>query len=484
METKNIKSYLAENWLCLLIAAQPLLDALAYWTRGGDATVAGYIRLVIMLVLPLHLLFTLKKKRNFILLMFLVGLACALHVFNGFRTGMISLAFDVSYMAKIAQAPVLAVCFCYYIKDEKMKTQAFKGIIAAAVINLITIAVAFFTGTWNSTYGAGIGLSGWVIDDNRCANSIIFVSLSTFAVYVASVSEKKLFNIGLPALVWFMLIANGTKACYLALFALLLGYAVFMLVRRIVTGERIKKAFLITLVVLFVLAIVVYPISPRAIVDESLQNARNERQDELVLKLAELGYDAYSMSFEEKFNNPEVRAIFEDYYYRMIGYVIPDLFDRFGMERVLIHYGMSVDAEMIIDTRVMKRAYAALIWAENDGITHLFGIQPADVCLGGSYDLENDYHALYYYTGYVGFAMYLVYIAVFAALIIRKLFRDFKGSFTMFNCCLLLCFALQLGLAHFSGSVLRRPNVSIYFAVVQALLYYQCVRTPRLNEKV
>ena len=73
-----------------------------------------------------------------------------------------------------------------YIKDEKMKTQAFKGIIAAAVINLITIAVAFFTGTWNSTYGAGIGLSGWVIDDNRCANSIIFVSLSTFAGLISA----------------------------------------------------------------------------------------------------------------------------------------------------------------------------------------------------------------------------------------------------------------------------------------------------------
>jgi len=478
MENSKIKKYISENWLFLLIAAQPLLDALAYLMRGGSATLAGYIRLVIMLVLPLHLLFTLKKKRNFVLMMSVIGVVCALHVLNGFRTGMISLTFDVSYMAKIAQAPVLAVCFIYYVRDEKMRAQAVKGIVMAAIINLITIAAAFFTGTWNSTYGGGVGLSGWVIDDNRCANSIIFVSLSTFAVYLGSISEKKIANIGLPVLVWFMLIANGTKACYLSLFVLLLGYAAFMILRRFITGEEVKKAFVITLLVLFVLAILVYPISPRAIVDRVLQNAREERQNELEIKLAELGYDAKSMSFEEKFYNPEVRAIFEDYYYRMIAYVIPDLFERFGMERVLIHYGMSTDAEMIIDTRVMKRAYAALIWEENDKITQLVGIQPADVCTQGSYDLENDYHALYYYIGYIGFAVYLAYIAAFLYLIVKRLLRDFKGSFTMFNCCLLLCFLLQLGLAHFSGSVLRRPNVSIYFAVVQALLYYQCVVAP------
>ena len=482
MENKNIKSCLTENWLFLLIAAQPLLDALAYFSRGGEATFAGYIRLAVMLVLPLHLLITLKEKRNFLLLMLPIAMACALHIVNGFRTGMISVSGDVSYMAKIAQAPILAVCFCFYMKDEKMKDQAVRGIIAAAVINLVTVAVAFVTGTWNSTYGGGIGLSGWVIDDNRCANSIIFVSLSTFAVYVGSVSNKKLLNVGLPALVWFMLIANGTKACYLALFALLLGYAAFMLLRRFVTGEKVKKAFLFTLFVLFVLAILVYPISPRAIVDQSLKNSRENFQSELDIKLAELGYDAKTMTFEEKFNNPEVRLVFENYYRRMIAYIIPDLFDRFGMERVLIHYGMTTDAETIIDTRVMKRAYAALIWEDSDSVTRLVGIQPADVCTR-SYDVENDYHALYYYTGYIGFALYLLYIAVFVIFIIKRLLRDFKGSFTMFNCCLLLCFALQLGLAHFSGAVLRRPNVSIYFAVVQALMYYQCVKAPMLSEK-
>ena len=43
---------------------------------------------------------------------------------------------------------------------------------------------------------------------------------------------------------------------------------------------------------------------------------------------------------------------------------------------------------------------------------------------------------------------------------------------------LLLCLMLQLGLAQFSGALLRRPNVSIYLSLVLGLIYYQTVRLP------
>ena len=40
--------FLRNHWLMLLIAAQPLLDMLAFWTQkpDGGATVAGAIRLL------------------------------------------------------------------------------------------------------------------------------------------------------------------------------------------------------------------------------------------------------------------------------------------------------------------------------------------------------------------------------------------------------------------------------------------------------
>jgi hypothetical protein len=39
-----------------------------------------------------------------------------------------------------------------------------------------------------------------------------------------------------------------------------------------------------------------------------------------------------------------------------------------------------------------------------------------------------------------------------------------------------MALALQLGLAQFSGALVRRPNVSIYFALILALIWYQTGR--------
>ena len=56
----SAKKFFYDNWLTLLIALQPLLDTLAFWTQNERGTVAGVIRLIIMLVLPRVLLVKLK----------------------------------------------------------------------------------------------------------------------------------------------------------------------------------------------------------------------------------------------------------------------------------------------------------------------------------------------------------------------------------------------------------------------------------------
>lgn len=480
---EQIKKFFVRNWLLCLIAVQPVLDALAYWTQNSTATAAGYIRLLIMVILPLYLLITLKKKRGFILSMAVIGLFCVLHVLNGLRVGYINMFFDVAYLARVIQTPVLAVCFLYFIKDEKTKEQAMKGIMTAAVITLVLLIVAFVTGTWNSTYGGGVGLSGWVIDDNRCANSILMVTFSVFAVGAAACSRKKPVNVLIPILTALVLLLNGTKACYLGMFAIMAGYGAFMLLRRVITGERVKKLFLLTLALIIVAGVVVYPITPRAKVDNAQAASALKSQNELNLKLQELGYDVNAMTLEEKLADPVLRELFEDYYYRMIGYVIPDMFERFGAEKVLIKYNMTTSVGRLIDVRVMKTTYASLIWDECDTLTKLVGFEATDVCGNRHYDMENDWPALFYYYGYVGFGLYVAFILYFVFLILRRLIQDFKGSLTMENFALLLCLVLQLGLAQFSGAVLRRPNVSFYLALVLALIYYKTVRFPLSSAK-
>ena len=102
---------------------------------------------------------------------------------------------------------------------------------------------------------------------------------------------------------------------------------------------------------------------------------------------------------------------------------------------------------------------------------------------GAKTDLENDWPAMYYYYGYLGFGMYMLFLLRVVWLILRRVVRDFKGTVTLENFFLLLLFFLHVGLAQFSGSVIRRPNVSIYMSLVIALISYKTLRAPLSKER-
>lgn len=469
-------------WLFCLIAAQPLLDFLAYWNQNSVATAAGYIRLALMVALPLILLFRLEKKKKFVLALAGVGAYCALHILNCLRLGYMDPYFDIAYLAKVAQMPVLALCFVACVRDEGMKRQAIRGFWAAAVLVLLGFAAALITGTSTVTYAEGFGLSGWVIEDNRCANSIIYVTLSVFAVYAAVRSEKLPLTAGILAVVMAMNIINGTKACYLGLFAVLLGYAAFLLLEKPVLGEKLKGRTLAALLAALVLSAAIYPYSPRAKETAAMAAVTSAQQGEIEAAVEALGYDLSAMDLEEKLNTPEVRQVFEYYYSVYLTSGIPDIIDRFGYEPVFRYFKLSTDVARLIDVREIKLCYSHLIWQQSDALTKLLGFEVTNIGYSGR-DLENDWPALFYYFGVLGLALYAAFVLYFLWLVLRRLIRDFRGSFTCLNFSLLLCLILQIGLAQFSGAILRRPNVSVYMSVVLALIYYQTVCCPVTTKK-
>ena len=121
----------------------------------------------------------------------------------------------------------------------------------------------------------------------------------------------------------------------------------------------------------------------------------------------------------------------------------------------------------------MERSYSAMIFEDSDLLTKLVGFEVSNVGFEGTYDMENDWPAIFYYYGYLGFALYIGFLLVFLLRVLKKLLRDFKGSFTADNFTLLLTLALQFGLAQFSGAILRRPNVSVYMALILGLIWFQ-----------
>lgn len=465
------KSWLGEHWLVLLMAAQPLLDTLAYFTQNKNGTVSGYIRLALLLILPLIVLVKAERKKPYLLGFAVIGAFCLLHVLNGFRAGYRNMAFDVAYMVRVIQTPVLTLCFIWLLRKAQTREQAFRGVLTAAAIMAVSVLIAWVTGTGNVTYGEGLGFSGWVIDDNRCANSILLVTLAAFAMGRAVKTERKWLALSIPCVIVALFLTNGTKACYFGLFAIFGAFAAYLVIEKLLLKRQLKRALLILLVVLMVFSVVIYPWTPRCRVSREM--AKKNTQGEIEATLLEMGIDITDMSFEERYNDPVVREVFEYYYWQYMG-GMPDLIDRFGMDRVLRLYRMSTDVGRLVDSRVIERSYARLIWrVETDTLTKFVGFEAAQVGTDGFYDMENDWPAVFFYYGYVGFALYAGFVLVFLLRIIRRLREDFRGSITAENFTLALVLCLQLGLAQFSGALVRRPNVSVYFALILALIWHQ-----------
>lgn len=473
----------SEYWLFLLIIAQPLLDVLAFWTKSEAGTAAGYIRLVVMIILPLYLLITEENKKPVLIGLGVVAFFALLHVGNLFRVGYINFFGDVKNMAKIFYLPVMSICLCIYVRDENKRKQIVYGLAANVAIIGAIIIISYLSGTYTPTYGKVggtgpiLGTSAWVIVSNRNAHSIILCFLSIFAMYLGISSDKIFVRYLMPVVVFAGCATNGTTSAYLTLLACMAGYAVFIIFSHIVRKKKMGKAaalLVVYLICMFAAAVVFYPHSPQAKITAIEKAAADKRQKSLEDELMAMGYDIKNMSPEEKKSDPVVLEKMADFYRKNILGGAPGLLENFDIYRIMDAYDMSTDAMEIIDVRKMKRVNAHLIWEDSDLITKLTGFEFEKVDWPEeTLDLENDWHSIFYYYGVLGFGAYVLYMLYFIWLVIKKLRKDFKGNMTVYNFCLIMGFFVLLGLAHFSGALLKRPNSAIYLAMLLALLHYQ-----------
>ena len=474
-------SWIRENWILLFLVLQPLLDVLAFWTQSESGTIAGLIRLAMLAGLVLYVLLK-KRSAGFFAAMGITALVFLLHVANGFRVGYISLAADLSYIARVVSLPVTAICFCCCFDGSEQCEQTVKGIWICAGLVTAVVALSAVTNTYTHTYIIEkIGISGWVIDSNRSCHSDILSTLAVFSALLAFRTEKPWLRYTLPPLLFVLMITNATTACYLTLLAVTAGFPVFVIFRSFLLKEKLnngKRILLAEMAVLFALSIVIYPVTPRAEMEALEKQGKSDKEARFVQEMADLGYDIYSLSLEEKLSDPVVHEHLTEYYNGFIASTVNNLRVRYDVDRTIIALNGTVNGEILGDTRNMKRLNAQFIFEDSDLLTRFTGFEIA--ALGNTEDdLENDWYAVYYYYGYIGIALYIAVALLVLGRVVLLLIKDFKGSMTNLNFTLLMSFVLMLGLCHFSGAMLRRPNASIYLAAVIALIWYQTGRTAK-----
>ena len=147
----DIISWIKENGIFLFLAVQPPLDVLAFWSQSEKGTVAGLIRLAMMVVLAFYVLLK-KRSFSFFAAMGITALVFLLHVANGFRVGYISLAADLSYIARVVSLPVTAICFCCCIDSRQRREQTVSAFWVCAALVTAVVLISALTNSYTHTY--------------------------------------------------------------------------------------------------------------------------------------------------------------------------------------------------------------------------------------------------------------------------------------------------------------------------------------------
>lgn len=506
----------------ILLVIQPAMDVLSYFLgQMGSNTLSTLLRFAMLAAVALLGFIVSEEKKVYFIMYGAVALFWVAHALNCFRVGYQSPVEDAANFLRILNFPIFALSFItFFRRGKELQRYIYLGIAIDFGEIVLFTALPWLMGKPVYTYASiGVGVLGWFsIPSAQSAIIVLAVPLTLFWAYRTNKYPVFLLACGLCfALMYF----TGTKFTYYSIFIIAGAYAFLFLLN---LGKKSWK-YVLPMVLAIVMVFATRAQSPM-VRRESLANIskgnysnavansmQNSGADDTVLRATQDGLDAEDTTPEELEKiRRSLLGVYADK--KVYGKFFQDLYERFGVYNVMEAYDYTSQATYLSDSRLRKNAFAALVWEEKDFLTRLLGFEYSDMVVGDTiYDLENDFPAVYYFTGYVGFGLYLLFFAYFVFLILRAFWRNVshcasvrsslqrgekrehcvkKGLCAFFSGvkrfltiemgAVGMTFVLGILVAQISGNVLRRPNVTVYFAAAVACLYRLCAGKARETE--
>lgn len=491
-----MKKISARGWLAshtgefvfALLAVQPLLDVLSYFMRELDATaVTTSLRMVLLFSVSFYACAISSRKKLYVAFYSVAAGFWLLHMLNCARVGYADPVGDVAEYLKLVQFPLWALAFFTFFEHKRELETKVTGWLALNFgLILLVIFLSFGTGNPVYTYdyperGMQIGILGWFGVPN--AQSAI-VSLLVPPLLLWAFQKKELWLFSLACLLGFgLLYVTGTRLTY---FAALLAAGGFLL---LFLWNRKPLRFCLPLLIALALLVACKGLSPmeaRQAYSAGSNTLYQEKTDAI------MGEDSGFVYEEGKPIDPEVFEKVKQVYTQVYGvpgpYDLPllgDLIEKFGLDAVMKAYDYTIAPERLYHSRIRKLTALELNWQEKDFLTKLFGFEYAEATINGHiYDPENDFQPLLYYYGYLGCFLYLAFPAGIAAVALYLFFRNWRTFLTVELGTWAMMFLFALGAAQFSGQVLRKPSVCVYFSLSAALVCRHCGKYwPRKQSK-
>lgn len=451
--------------LIVLFVLQPFMDILSYWMdRLGMAnTLTLALRFLVLAGFGL-LGFCLSKRKRVYLIF--AGLCLSLligHVIACSIKGYLNPVSDITNLVRIIQMPLFAFCFITALKANRRCARAIEQ---GCVINFwiigASIALALITGTASPTYEeSGYGLIGWFATTN--AQSAVLSILTPIVVTLAYRRRNFPLFVLTSLAAFAQLYFLATRLAFLAIAVTCFG----LLITAIVT-KNVSKKYFVVLFVLLAVCVGTIKISPmyknQTRYNQAMAGKQGDAEVMMARQAAREGSKPWNeLSLVEKL--PRLRIIYR--------YYSKQLCLRFNVYRVMKAYDYTSSIMKITATRHQKIVFCQMLLDEHPTVSRFFGMELSRMTFHDNiYDVENDFHGVYFLSGWYGLILMLGFILYFVWLIVRALMKDFKHVFTIEAGAFGMAFCLALLYSYETAGVLRRPNSSFYLSMLLAMVYY------------
>ena len=472
----------------LLIMIQPVMDVISFWLSefGISNAPTLLLRMAVLAATILCAFILTKKKRTYIVILGVMALIYLGHLFACIQVGFADPVGDFTNYIRVIQTPLLVISLITFLKHSEKSYEMIQLGACFALLFIFAIEIiSTVTGTDPHTYSDGAGILGWFNNTNSQSSSLCVLS-PIFLLWQFRHKKRNIISFTVCALMCCLsMFMFATRLAYLGLVALTLGMGLM-----IILLERKSWYYGAVLLGFSVIFIALLPVSPtikhlnlsdqvqtdrQNIINAELSDKREDIND-LIGKVLDSSDSADSGDDpQDKENN-----ITEDEKERLIASLTPiyerhvgDFVKRFGAEKTMEMYDYTIDVRKFASTRPKKLMFAQMLMEDSPESTRWFGVELSRFTFDGTiYDVENDFHGIYFLYGRAGFIGYIAFMGYFVLIIIKALIKDFRKYFTIEAVAYGIAFLTCLVHIYNTAGVLRRPNASVYLSVILAVIYY------------
>lgn len=482
-----------KNWLrqhipqftAALLLIQPVMDVISFWLQRFDLSTAPtlVLRMGILGITILYGFLVSDRKQVYYIAAAVCVAIAAGHVYACLQLpdGYVSPIQDLTNYVRVVQMPLLAICLITFLRQNEETFAAIQRSLTGVLLMILAVEIlCMVTNTDYGTYTDGIGTIGWFSNTNSQSNNLcILVPISLAWQLVQEKRNMPLFwvtaMLSFAALYFF-----GTRLAYLGIYATCIGlsFTIFLVRRR---DWKIATA-LLGIAILATALMTYSPMVEHMRVNGGIQNERQgyinmqigddlEEVKALIQKVP--GNSGNSSSSEEKGMTEEERQQLIEDLTPVYEHYVSDFVEIFGAEKTMEMFNYSIDVHDFSAIRPKKLMFAQMLMNDSPVSSQIFGLNLARFTVGENiYDVENDFHGLYYLYGWVGLGAYLLFLAYFVYLIIWALIKNARKYYTPEAAAYGIAFLMCLAHAYNTAGVIRRPNASIYLSVILAVFYY------------